>query len=271
MEHEIFENDLGRLFSRLSVHLSQEGPFLDALDGLLFELGPAFGAGSDAEAEIKLSDHLSEYDLKRFFDSAFEIISDSNFGVEGLDPWRVAKLGFDEVRNTSVLAWMLNPRGSHSLGALAIYSFLSLTTEAIPLTNVDFKRIKVRTEQYLDVGSNRNRADIIIECPQFFLVVEVKVRHVEGDSQLARYGEFADQRAGNRPWAMAYLSVSGSPAETAGSWNQKVVNISWRDLAGSIATQLRRHRSQSDGSFDSLLANWLFETFLNHVSKFKSK
>lgn len=27
------------------------------------------------------------------------------------DPWEVAGLGRDEIRNTSVLAWLLNPRG----------------------------------------------------------------------------------------------------------------------------------------------------------------
>lgn len=33
------------------------------------------------------------------------------------DPWEVAGLGRDEIRNTSVLAWLLNPKGSHGMGA----------------------------------------------------------------------------------------------------------------------------------------------------------
>lgn len=49
---------------------------------------------------------------------------DARNGAFLCDPWEVACLGKDEVRNSAVLAWLLNPRGNHGIGDKALIALL---------------------------------------------------------------------------------------------------------------------------------------------------
>jgi hypothetical protein len=107
-------------------------------------------------------------------------------------------------------------------------------------------------------GDRASRVDIQADDPAFFLVVEVKIDASEQPDQVARYCEIAAARAANtRPWALVFLTVDGRPPTTAGPWADRVVSVSWAQLAGSL-----RRTARSLAPIPSFLAT----SFANHIS-----
>lgn len=169
------------------------------------------------------------------------------------DPWEVAGLGDDEVRNTRVLAWLLNPRGSHGLGLTAMNGML--TTVSVKLRSIfndDFSMdpgsfCRVRTEINPN-GEIADRVDVEIDAENFYLIIEVKIYAPEQPGQLERYFQQAELRAGNRPWAIIFLTPQGRKPGTAGEYadSGRIVCLSWKQLAAMLERELPCARSTSD-------------------------
>jgi hypothetical protein len=68
----------------------------------------------------------------------------------------------DELRNAAVLAWYLDPRGSHGFGAAELHDFLAEVARRTPgWPNLcgDLSRVTVVTEEW-PRGSETDRVDI---------------------------------------------------------------------------------------------------------------
>lgn len=184
--------------------------------------------------------------LAQWFKLMAQPLIDARQGAFRCDPWEVAGLGKDEFRNTSVLAWLLNPRGSHGFGDAALKALLEQINRqfggGFSLSRSDF--CHVRVEKNPD-GEISNRVDIEIESKSFYLIIEVKIDAQEGINQLQRYGDLAKMQAGNRPWAIVFLTPDGRLAKTAGPYLANIFPISWGSLSQLIEKSLRS-RSQVD-------------------------
>lgn len=163
------------------------------------------------------------------------------------DPWEVAELGRKEVRNTSVLAWILDPEGTHGFGRVPLKTLLELicqTKTDIPEDYTQYCRVLVETNP---VGDNTNRVDIEIDADNFFLLIEVKIDAKEQQGQIERYCTDAKIRAKlgpkSRPWAVIFLTPHGGRPLTMGASfkPEDVPCISWQQLAAALAFSLQEH------------------------------
>lgn len=184
--------------------------------------------------------------LARWLEKMAQPLLDARRGAFHCDPWEVAGLGRDEFRNTAVLAWLLNPRGSHGFGDAALNILLEQINlqfgGGFSLSPSDF--CHVRVEKNPD-GEISNRVDIEIDSKNFYLIIEVKIDAQEGINQLQRYGDLAKMQAGYRPWAIIFLTPDGRAAKTAGQYLAKILPISWSNLS-QLIEKSTRSRSQVD-------------------------
>jgi hypothetical protein len=167
-----------------------------------------------------------------------------------LNVWAAAGLGRKETRNTEVLAWWLDPRGSHGLGAAFLSPFLAHVLDQPPGEN-ELSKAFVRTELQPH-GDDADRIDIAIDLPSFMVWIEAKIDAGEGHRQMQRYGEAA--RRFEKPSRLVYLSRSpllrGRPAVSC---------IAWRDLA-----RIARMIAPSRTSFVKIV----LEQYADHITNF---
>ena len=184
--------------------------------------------------------------LTQWFSVMAQPMVDARRGAFQFDPWEVAGLGRDEVRNAAVLAWLLNPKGSHGLGDVAMSGLLGDLwnfDNDFPSTCGSSCRVRVESNPDGDVG---NRVDIEIDDDNFYVIIEVKVDAPEGKEQMKRYGDVATKLAGSRPWALIFLTPQGVKSNTAGPYVDRVFRRSWRQLSFSVAQSVKAR------SFDTL-------------------
>ncbi len=160
-------------------------------------------------------------------------------GAFQFDPWQVAGLGRDEVRNSAVLAWLLNPKGSHGLGDTPMRGLLEDLQRfdgRFPSRCSCFCRVRVESNPDGDCG---NRVDIEIDDADFYVLIEAKLDAREGEDQIQRYGNISQQLACARPWALVFLTPRGLKSNTAGHHGEHVLPLSWRQLAFSVAQSIK--------------------------------
>ena len=209
--------------------------------------------------------------LSGWFKIMEQPLLDARRGAFHCDPWEVAGLGRNEVRNSAVLTWLLNPKGSHGLGDAALKPLL----EKVHLyfhgefPNTTGKFCNVRAEMNPD-GEVFNRVDIEIDSENFYLVVEVKIDALEGEKQLERYGSLAELQAGNRPWAMVFLTPRGRKSETSAQYSSKVMPISWAGLSQLISRSLQSSNriSSTAKGVQQQMAEQIVRKFLKKIRGF---
>ena len=206
--------------------------------------------------------------LSLWFKSMEYPLEESKRGAFQCDPWEVAGLGRDEVRISAVLAWLINPKGSHGLGGAALQPLLKKIAEHFPgcFPESAGRFCNVRAETNPD-GVISNRVDIEIDSENFYLVVEVKIDAQEGKKQLERYGELAELQAAGRPWAMVFLTPSGLPSRTAAQYSAKVLPISWKNLSHMIAQSVYTASQITSGAkgVQRLMAEQIIVKFLKRI------
>ncbi|MCX5580793.1 PD-(D/E)XK nuclease family protein [Kaistia terrae] len=177
---------------------------------------------------------------------------------DAVDIWSVAGLGHNEVRNSRVLTWLLDPHGSHGAGdayLVELWDRISGTTKAgFPMRGIQ----RVVRENY-PIGNGEHRIDIEITGAEFVIFLEVKVNAGETKSgQIEQYGKLAKIKAdslGKQHHAVMYLS------ETPPAAPSKCIPLRWKDVARSIQS-VARHREPD------ALSTRLALLFAAHVSRF---
>lgn len=175
-----------------------------------------------------------------------------------LNPWDMAGLRRNEVRNAAVLAHFLSER---LCGELAINFLDALLdgprcqSKSIPSRAQLEAGFHVRVEHCV-WGDQRDRVDLTIEGSSFVLGIEVKIDACEGEGQLQRYVETIGawgRRSGKEP-AVIFLSPL-MPSITDLPW------IKWRDVVVAGLRVAGRGRAQLD-------SHKLLRLFVQHVKQF---
>ena len=149
--------------------------------------------------------------------------------------FRLLKISGDEVRHSSFLAWLFDPRGNHRQGDRFLRAFMEAIIVPPP---VDLTECRVRTE----FAAGRSRVDMILYRVGAFLVfIENKVFSGERDRQVD--DEFEDMS----DWGVAlrvpperryaiFLSPEGRPPSSGrpGRWK----TLSYEQLAERLETCL---------------------------------
>jgi hypothetical protein len=150
--------------------------------------------------------------------------------------WTIAGLRRNEVRNAAVLAWFLDPRGSHGYGPEILKRFLDEAAAAAPgwpAFEGNLSTARVRTEER-PLSSDRDRVDIAIDGADFCVFIEVKIDASEGRDQIVRYLEAAQEkaRALHKPH-VGVVYLSPRPASIVlGSLSV----LSWRHVAKILSS-----------------------------------
>ncbi len=172
--------------------------------------------------------------------------------------WAVAGLRRDEVRTTSVLAWMLNSRADHGYGNGVLDALLRRIADRLPGGLCLGPDYIVRTE-FCAFGDRSDRIDIAIEDESCVVFLEAKIDAPEGPEQLKRYVARAQERAahtGRSHWCVLFLSPARHLTVEPG-----VIPIGWDDIAAAIAEAIRQ--KGSPGTFSSQA----FQQFALHVGQ----
>lgn len=247
-------SSLGDCFSGPSSRLAYELPNLfDALRGI-----PSISAVHTALTQVQIPAVGAMIDFFASMRSPLQGVD-----VSGLlsDPWAASALCRDEVRNASVLRWFLNPRAGHGCADTLLADLLEQANKIVPsdFPSRPSSACTVSVEECPD-GARASRVDIQVNGPKFFLVIEVRVGAQEQPGRLARYCEIAAGRAtAARPWAVIFLTISGRTPSTAGNWADRVISISWNQIARSLRKAARDMPP---------VPRFLASSFTTHISNF---
>ena len=109
------------------------------------------------------------------------------------DPFDFLELSGKEAIHSKILEWLLNPNGSHSLGASFLKNFLLETRSATEeqIGEIDWSKTSIRQEWHNKVDGETGRLDILILNSESLFVcgIENKIFSGEHSRQLTRYRE----------------------------------------------------------------------------------
>lgn len=221
--------------------------------------------------------HINVEEMNRFFGEMTQPIALAKQAGFFCDPWAIAKLKRDEVRNSSVLAWWLAPKGTHGLNDAFLSKLLKEINKknVLKVPTVVSSRCRVRVESCPD-GERASRVDIEIDDPGFFLIIEVKIDAPEGNDQLQRYCDIARKKCRDRPWAILFLTPQGRASQNMGDCQNAsqdkppIIALSWKEISVMLKAVTKQHTASFQGSkFPELaLVDLLARSFCNHILQF---
>ena len=158
-----------------------------------------------------------------------------------LDPWlknvnffEIAKNARTEIRHSSVLAWLLDSKGSHGLNDFFVREFIKIAIsknndKGLSLLDwgfVDFYIQSVQQEWNPKSSTAKNRLDILIlfENDKKFIAIENKTTSSEHDQQTITYREMLEQKYPLYEGMYIYLTPKEEDSED--NWGK----LSYKDI-----------------------------------------
>lgn len=182
------------------------------------------------------------------------------------DVWGIAGLRRDEVRNAAVLAWALDPLGSHGLGPAVLDALAGMLRRRWPYADGDLFpfpatvgecRVRAELNPFADLS---RRVDIALDGRDFTAFVEVKIAASENPEQVATYLGLAERRAvatGRSRWGVVFVAPRAPGRLSADG--PRVLVATWRDVAAAIRTAVPD---------DTDLSYQLLHQFAAHIEAF---
>jgi hypothetical protein len=201
----------------------------------------------------------------------FSSIGDLSATVQMPSPifniWQVTGIDRNEVRNTSILAWTLNPRGSHGKGPGILNAFLDRIRRG-RLPEDEFFPFPRQVAHCLVVteaspfADQANRVDILVDGLGFTAFVEVKVGATPSADQVERYLALSAARAnatGRTRYGVIFLAPRGT--RSLPDLGPRVVQATWDDVGKAI-------RSCVSSAPTTSFVDTILYDFANHVRNF---
>jgi len=174
-----------------------------------------------------------------------------------LNPWEMARLRRNELRNAAVLSHFLSER---LCGVLAV-DFLDAILDRVRCQSKDIPSrtqlelgYHVRTEHCVG-GDQRDRVDLTIEGRGFVLGIEVKIDASEGTGQLGRYVETIRAWGGRTGKVPAVIFLAPFKPSINVPW------VEWHDVALAGQRVAGRARQKLD-------SHKLLRLFVKHAKHF---
>ena len=135
-----------------------------------------------------------------------EILSELQPYIHEVNIFDVLKLKDHEIRHSNVLAWLLDPHGSHGMGDEFLKLFISRVIRANPALHYDVLKwcyldvsdCEIQREKHWQNIGSRDSLDILITAYQphgldYVIAVENKVKASEGQDQTEKYRRHIEQ------------------------------------------------------------------------------
>lgn len=173
-----------------------------------------------------------------------------------INPWSIAGLKRDEVRNAAALAGLWLPEFGGNVSKRFLAEILSSALAGPDWSQELAKGYRVETE-CSPIGDIADRVDLVIESRDHLVGIEVKIDAMLGHAQLERYIKSLARRAAltGRNSHVVLLAPFPSP-------NSLAPSISWRDVA--TAARAATPSARSNRSF----VEEFIASFGDHVSRF---
>lgn len=165
--------------------------------------------GSEANDKRPKSKKIMTEESKMDIKALTKLLEDEDFlkltsKLSAFNPFEVLKLKTHEIRHSNVLAWLLNPKGSHNLGKSFLEQFLYILSEKadndkkIRNTNkavhvvLSEKLNKINVRREVKIAGKKS-IDIFMECftnsteKPFAVLIENKVYSTQEKKQLDDY------------------------------------------------------------------------------------
>ena len=152
--------------------------------------------------QSQLDDLLASVNLLVAKDEEIKALSEWDFNI-----FRIAGIDWRELSHSAFLANLLNPKGTHRLGAQFLRAFLNQIGQPEWCKSCD--TATVRTEQET---ARFGRLDIVIQTPAWTLVIENKILAAEQEQQIERYQKWLSEQLGEK--LLIYLTLDGQAATT---------------------------------------------------------
>jgi len=207
-------------------------------------------------------------EFKRFIKDLNSAIDNNTETIRlgsAINVWKASRLKRDELRNSNVLAWLLDWRGSHGQGFEILATLLNhlapsfMAINNFPAKNDCDSSYWLRIES-CPLGERESRVDIEIDGDKFLLFIEVKIDAQETNNQLQRYLDIGKIKARGRPWGVIFLTRNGRVPQRYEQSN--IIGATWADISVVIKTHMKTL------PVDSFSRMALLQ-FVNHIKSFK--
>ena len=187
----------------------------------------AIGLSSQWESERKLMEARQ-----------LELVSNGEWLVGPTDLLSIIGRARWETYHNAVLAWLMDPCGTHEFGA----AFLSWVVSAkLGLGRLALSEL-LKAKTACEVARPRSRADIVVRMPSATIVFEVKVDHFERDDQCRDLVLDWQEAPGAH---FVFVTPHGRKPLTAGELADRFTSLSFRDIRSCLDGFLR-----GGGSFE---------------------
>ncbi|MBE7040971.1 MAG: hypothetical protein E7400_03285 [Ruminococcaceae bacterium] len=160
---------------------------------------------------------MNEAKIEKILSDATEIIrkhEESKFNNgEQFNVLEIAGISTDEVKICKILAEILNPNGTHCLGNLFLKTFAEFILH-LELGENELSQAKVYTE-YPTYESRR--IDIVVQTPERFVPIEVKIYATDQVAQCSDYYKYAKSMHKKHLSKVYYLTLDGHLPQKGGT------------------------------------------------------
>ncbi|WP_159457552.1 PD-(D/E)XK nuclease family protein [Brevundimonas sp. SH203] len=164
--------------------------------------------------------------LRCMFERLRPLLDQNHRSAADLNIWAVSRLGTDEIRTSAVLAWFLDPSGSHGEGRLFADALWSAVGADL---GFNLRNLRRTATEVCPLADAADRVDVVLEGDDFAVFIEVKIYAGLQPAQLERYAAAAERSASLRDKAHAAL-IYLAPYPTRLP-SERCRWLSWRSLA----------------------------------------
>lgn len=151
---------------------------------------------------------------------------------ESFNIFKVCGVNHYEVTHSSILAELLDPKGSHGQGGLFLKEFL-VTAGVYDPQYRDCNDFIVNTEHSFFINTNNGictgRIDIIISSPTAAIIIENKIYAADQQDQLKRYDTYLKASQWKNNYKILYLTLDNHDPGDENSKNVCYTPISYKD------------------------------------------
>ena len=167
-----------------------------------------------------------------------------------------------EIRHSRVLAWLLNPRGTHGLGDLFLRWFLlevATIAETQGVGDVMTKEVADWRLEQVSSRAERRNIDVLVlgQGDRFVCAIENKINIGEHSNQLERYRKVVDRQ--HPTWKQVYVFLTPDGRDPAKDEDKAAyVPLTHEAVAGIIERVLASENAQLNPDVASLLQQYTF-------------
>lgn len=179
--------------------------------------------------------------INRFIQDA-ECLAPITKAVNKVNLFEVLSVSKTEIRHSNMLAWLMNPHGSHGLGDRVLHGIVETAAGDLPL---DWSAFSIRREE--------NHIDLLAvsEKDRYVVCIENKTYSGEHDNQLERYRNLVSTTFSGYRSLLIFLTRKGRASSDPENWQA----MSYADIL-NIISEARKNR-QLQPEVDLILDNYL--------------